>query len=128
MMTYCGRSPRHSTPAGRQALLAGAYAARFDITFGMGDSTILLKGSSSTCGATTPSGEVLKRLQVSTFVPRHFAESYVRLFLRDRDDSELFDVASSVRRARGSGTGESAIAPSPPQKRRAGGRRGRRLF
>merc|ERR1712196_716982 len=92
---------RHSTPAGRQALLDGAYAARFDITFGMGDAN--------------PVGRVLKGSQVSTFVPRHFAESYVRLFLRDRGDSELFDVASSALQAWERavlGRVESAIAPS----------------
>ena len=64
-------------------------------------------------------GRVLKGSQVSTFVPRHFAESYVRLFLRDREDAELFDVASSALQAWERavlGRVESAIAPSPPQK------------
>ena len=109
---------RHSTPAGRQALLDGAYAARFDITFGMGNSNpvervfFYLRSDDAV-------GRVLKGSQVSTFVPRHFAESYVRLFLRDRDDSELFDVASSALQAWERavlGRVESAIAPSPPQK------------
>ena len=99
-------------------MLAGAYAARFDITFGMGDCNpvervfFYLRSDDAV-------GRVLKGSQVSTFVPRHFAESYVRLFLRDRDDSELFDVASSALQAWERavlGRVESAIAPSPPQK------------
>ena len=99
-------------------MLAGAYAARFDITFGMGDNNpvervfFYLRSDDAV-------GRVLKGSQVSTFVPRHFAESYVRLFLRDRDDSELFDVASSALQAwerAALGRTESAIAPSPPQK------------
>ena len=113
----CGRSPDIDTSR-RQALLAGAYAARFDITFGMGNSNpvervfFYLRSDDAV-------GRVLKGSQVSTFVPRHFAESYVRLFLRDRDDSELFDVASSALQAWERavlGRVESDIAQSPPHK------------
>lgn len=107
---------RHAPdPAGRQALLAGAYAHRFDITFGMGDRNpvervfFYLRGDDAV-------GRILNASQVSTFVPRHFAESYVRLFVRDRDDAGLYDAALSALQAWERavlGRTESAIAPSP---------------